>query len=104
MRTALYGALDQIFAQAVDQNLDEKLLRLSVSQFANVYPMLITCMPRKAQLYLRMAFMVFLLSVDPLIDSIPASLPMVPSGSTQLSASGEPIQLFNKNCQEPRTC
>ncbi len=66
MRTALHSTLSPEFAHIADENLSEGLLKLTVSQFAELYPILQQTMPEKDLPYIEVASLVLLHTNPPL--------------------------------------
>ncbi|PBL02094.1 hypothetical protein ARMGADRAFT_1071593 [Armillaria gallica] len=64
MYTALYTTLSPVLAKIVDENLSEEFLKLTVSQFAELYPTLKETVPEEDVQYIEVASIV-LLHTDP---------------------------------------
>ncbi|PBK73029.1 hypothetical protein ARMSODRAFT_1015845 [Armillaria solidipes] len=71
MRAALHSTLEPILAQIADQNLSEELLKLTVSQFAELYPTLKETMPTGDLQYLEVAAIVLSHTNPPLQPRFP---------------------------------
>ncbi len=66
MYTALHTALSPILAKIVDENLGEELLKLTVSQFAELYPTLKETVLEEDVPYIEVASIVLLHTNPPL--------------------------------------